>query len=102
VKDVFLNQSKVGLIEKVIRKLLLLFSDGMKKISSTPYFMIFVRTQQWRVSKLAGEESQSGWLGRQDAQLIEQEDGSAAYEDQSHPDVEENPLLPLFDLFSSI
>jgi hypothetical protein len=43
--------------------------------------MIFVRTQQRRVSKLAGEESQSGWLGRQDAQLIEQDDGSAAYED---------------------
>ena len=64
--------------------------------------MIFVRTQQRRVSKLAGEESQSGWLGRQDAQLIEQADGSAAYEDQSHPDVGENPLLPLFDLFSSI
>ena len=42
--------------------------------------MIFVRTQQRRVSKLAGEESQSGWLGRQDAQLIEQDDGSAAYD----------------------
>jgi len=28
--------------------------------------MIFVRTQQRRVSKLAGEESQSGWLDRQD------------------------------------
>ena len=27
------------------------------------------------MSKLAGEEIQSGWLGRQDAQLIEHDDG---------------------------
>ena len=45
------------------------------------------------MSKLAGEESQSGWLGRQDAQLIERDDGSAAYEDQSHPDVEGGPPI---------
>jgi hypothetical protein len=55
--------------------------------------MIFVRTQQRRVSKLAGEESQSGWLGRRDAQLIEQDDGSTAYEDQSHPDVGGEPPI---------
>ena len=55
--------------------------------------MIFVGTQQRRVSKLAGEESQSGWLGRQDAQLIERDDGSAVDEDQSHPDVEGGPPI---------
>jgi len=39
------------------------------------------------VSKLAGEESQSGWLGRRDAQLIEQDDGSAADKDQTDSNV---------------